>query len=143
MGHKVVRTVYKLRFEDGPLAGSVIRGRSISTDGFLEIARLQEAARAESAAGNTGAQLAATEALFDRIAAVLVDWDLEEEDGTPIPCTRAGLGILEPSMTGSLIDAWMEAVQGVPPPLAPGSPNGGPSLEPFIPMAPLSPSPAN
>jgi hypothetical protein len=141
VGHKVARTVYRLRFDTGPLAGATIRARAASMGKYLAITRLR--ADWVGQTGGRDEEIAYLTELFDALSAALVEWDLEDEDGTPVPYTRAGLDSLDDDVALRIALTWIDTFTGVPDPLSSGSPNGGPSPERSIPMDVLSPAPAS
>lgn len=134
MGFKVERTHYRLRFEDPEYEGLVVTARSTSTGTVLSMQKLIGAEKDIATAAP------AMRTLMQTFADSLVEWNLEEEDGSPIPMTYEGVAGLEPSFLKMLIAAWSKAVAGVMPPLPPSSPNGRPFPEASLPMAVLSPS---
>lgn len=134
-GFRPGRKVYRLVFEDGhPLAGLVVRARSASTAQFLEITDLADAA----AFGTEQIKQ-----MMRQFAEVLLSWNLEDEDGEPVPATFEGLRSQEFELVNTVIMKWMDAVAGVSPPL--DQPASGGPLSPVVslPMAPLSPNPPN
>ncbi len=137
-GYTVQRTVYKLGFADGPLTGATIRAKSVSTGEYLRIKDLA----AEAAQGRRE-EAAHNHALFDAFAAALVDWDLVDEDGTPIPADRDGLNRLDLAVSLELAICWLETIASAPPPLSNGSASGGSSLELSMPMAGPSNAPGS
>lgn len=71
----------------------------------------------------------------------LDSWNLEDEDGKPIPCTREGLFSIDNDLALALATEWIERLGGKvdnADPLPDSSPAGGQSAAPPIPMAPLS-----
>lgn len=134
MGFKVQRRIYRLVFEDPNLAGAIVRAKSIPFGEFLTIGRLA------SEIQDRGTQHA--QELMDRmcitVSGALVDWNLEDEDGTPIPCTADGLLSLDPDLAMTIIRAWMDAMGSVPDPLGGPSSGGGNFPEASIPMETLS-----
>jgi hypothetical protein len=70
----------------------------------------------------------------------LIAWNLEEDDGTPIPIEAAG--DQDKDLILALTTAWVSSLHGVPVPLEPSSPAGEPSLVAQIPMDVPSPSQA-
>lgn len=74
----------------------------------------------------------------------LDSWNLEAEDGTPIPCTREGLFSIDNDLALALATEWIERLGGKvdnADPLPDSSPAGEQSAAPPIPMAPLSDHP--
>lgn len=72
----------------------------------------------------------------------LISWDLEQEDGTPIPCTREALfHQVDNDLALALAQEWVERLGGKvdeTSPLDATSPSGETSLVESVPMAPLS-----
>jgi hypothetical protein len=62
---------------------------------------------------------------------ILLGWNLTEEDGSPIPCSSAGLSKQVPiGLTLVLFQKWLEECVTIPAPLVEPSPAGEPSAEP-------------
>lgn len=70
----------------------------------------------------------------------LTSWNLEREDGSPIPCTREALfGEVDNDLALALATKWLDVLGGkVDAPLPDSSPAGGPSLVASIPTETLS-----
>jgi hypothetical protein len=132
MGFTVKRKIYKLIFEDDDLAGLEILARSVSLGQMLAIS-------GEGRVGKVDTEDAEqTQGMFEMFAGALVQWNLEEEDGTPIPVTMEGLQGLDTEFVTAIIEAWTSAIAGVTAPLAKQSTSGGTSQEASIPMETLS-----
>lgn len=142
MGFKVNRKGYRLTFADGSaLDGATIVMGSLTVDELLALGETAEAAGAAvAAAGTSTSELEAMQNLKVLIADKLISWDLEEEDGTPIPADMAGVGSLEVEWLMLLVAAWTGALSAVDPSLGKESPSGAISLEASIPMEVNSPS---
>jgi len=69
---------------------------------------------------------------FDQFCKNLITWNLETDDGTPIPVTAAA--DQDKELMLALTSAWVDSLHGVPAPLEPSSPGGEPSLVEQIPM---------
>lgn len=136
MGYKRKRKVYKLTFQDPSMDGLEVIAGSLTTDEFLA---LSEAAASVSETDNVENRKAAAE-MFDLLGKHLVSWTLEEEDDTPVPATRAGIGAQDLDFILDIVLAWMNAIASVPPPLPEGSPSGATSLEQSLPQVSLSQS---
>lgn len=109
MGFKINRTVYNLTFGEGTaLDGAKVTARAVSTGAFLDVAGLASEAEENPAAATK---------LFEQFADALETWDLEEEDGTPIPANLDGLRSLEFGTSIAVIKAWMSAMGDVSGPL--------------------------
>jgi hypothetical protein len=48
---------------------------------------------------------------------VLMDWNLEDDDGQPIPADGDGMLAIPLELTNLIVQHWVEAVSGVPAPL--------------------------
>jgi len=129
-------TVYTLDFPEGDeLHGLTVTAKSVSVGTFLRLARLQDTA------GGSGVEaIAAVDGLFDAFGKSLREWDLQDDDGQPVPATADGLRTLELRHAMSVIAAWMGGMAQVPAPLAETSPAGGPSEVALPPMELGSPS---
>ena len=122
--------VYKLRFDDPEMNGLVVRMHGLTAGQLLETGRWSEDPEG-------------VESLFRLFASKLVDWNLEEPEGVPVPTTYEAVLGQEDDLILAVIAAWQEAVAGVPAPLAKRSNGGGPSLVASLPMEPLSSSQAS
>jgi len=61
---------------------------------------------------------------------VLLEWNLEGDDGEPIPSDSKGMTMLPPGFANLIIQEWMQAVQSLPAPLAGTSGDGSTSAGP-------------
>ena len=132
MGYRAPRKTFRLVFEDEDRAGLEVRARSASVGRLLEI---EEKDGAES-----------VRMLFEAFADALEGWNLEDEDGNPVPATLAGLMSLDLDFATDLVAAWKEGITGISGPLERKSNGGAPSpdgapAELSIPMEPSSASP--
>lgn len=64
---------------------------------------------------------------FDLFMSRLVGWNLEDEDGNPVPVTREAVEAEDDDMVVAIQKRWTDAVLGVPAPLGGDSNSGGPS----------------
>lgn len=130
MGFKRSAKIYKLVFDDPELEGLEVRARSLSIG---EMRRLS--ANQQDADDNTVTEMLAA------FVKALVDWNLEDEDGNPVPHTVAALEEFpDNDFVLGMINTWIDAVIGVDAELGKDSPSGEPFPEGSIPMEPLSPS---
>jgi hypothetical protein len=127
MGYKVKRKGFCLKFAEGEYEGMEVICRSISIGQLLEF-------DTTDSKGQRMVQL---------FGEALISWNLEEEDGTPIPATPEGLSTLEPGIVRVIVEAWSDQIAGVNRPLLEGSSSGETSLAQSIPMEPLSTSQAS
>lgn len=127
MGFKAVRNIYKLKFQD-ELAGLEVQARSVPTGTFLDVAAV--AAQAER-------DLSKATALFSEFADALISWNVEDEDGKPVPADLDGVRSLEFGLAIQIIRAWLDAMGGISAPLEPSSTSGASSPVASLPMDPL------
>ncbi|MCF3101420.1 hypothetical protein IPZ58_07480 [Streptomyces roseoverticillatus] len=130
MGYKRNPKVYKLRFQDGDMAGLEVTLRSVSVGQVIELGGLG----ADTSNGETVEQM--VELLAERI----VEWNLEDENGAPVPPTLEALKNEDLDFVLAIINEWTSAAAGVSAPLETPSPSGETSLEASLPMEVLSPS---
>lgn len=136
MGYKRKKT-FRLTWADGSdMDGFEIFVKSMSTERFLDLDEQRHRTYETPAQ-----EREETRKVFREFAEVLVSWNLEDDDDTPIPCTYESFMAQDPAFVKSIMDAYGEHVAGVAPPLPQPSPGGEPSPEASIPMEPLSPSP--
>lgn len=135
-GFTVPRDIYKLEFDGEQYAGIVVRVRAASFGTLLHIDDLFQPKEKTEYADTRSA----VDELHEAFVAHLVDWNLEEEDGTPVPTTVEGLRSQQGSFTNAIITAWRTTPVEVPAPLGQRS-NAGEQLEELqIPMEPSSES---
>jgi len=122
MGFRHEPKTFRLVFDDPALEGLEVKARSLSI-GELHDPDIR---------------------VFESFAKALVSWNLEDENGNPLPATLETIEAYPDVdfMTG-LTSAWMDAVTGVDKRLGKGSPSGEQSLEGSIPMETLLPSQAS
>ena len=142
MGYKVKKTIYTLKFEDPDYEGIVVRVRAGSMGSFLDVMGLAGMDLMEGADVTIDDMMAGAsevDALFKQFIALVLEWNLEDEDtGEPIPTTVEGLRSLELPFVMTLVGAWMDAMKGTTPGLPQPSGSGPQSLEASIPMEELS-----
>jgi hypothetical protein len=136
MGFQLKRKTYLLDFKGTDLAGLEIRMQGMTTAEFIHLEELQEEGAKDSAKGLL---------LFQFLATKIVNWNLEDEDGEPIPVSGEALLQLEPGDIFMAMERYKEAVSGVPDPLEQTSPAGMrwegepiPMVAPSIPQPNLS-----
>ncbi len=132
MGYKPPRTLYKLDFSQTEHAGLEVTTRSVSVDTMLTIA-----AGADEL-DETTPDLAKVRDVFGRFARVLVSWNVEDDDGRPVPPTADGLLAHDFGFVMAVITAWLTAMTQAPPPLPGGSPSGATSGEASLDLASAS-----
>ena len=98
------RKTLRLVFED-EYEGLVVRMRSLSLGELLEFDRLQD-----GDVTDTDEVIS----LLDLAASKLVEWNLTNEDGTPVPRSAEALRAEEPEFVMLLIQTWMrQAMHGL------------------------------
>jgi hypothetical protein len=115
MGFRLNRT-YSLQFT-GSMEGAEVKIRSTSVGDVLRL-------RATETDEATAAML----------SDFLVSWNLEDEDGKPLPTTPEGVMSLEPVVMAAIVREWYKAAVGITAPLDAPSSSGDQSLEESIPM---------
>jgi hypothetical protein len=118
VGYKPKRTVYKLDFSDTEYAGLEVAVRAGSIGQLLA---LQELAGQEEMTADEARQM------FAGFAALLVSWNVEDDDDKPVPVTYEGVASQEPDFIKVIITAFYANVAGAPPPLPGASGSGGTS----------------
>lgn len=140
MGQGYKRKTYKLKWPEGhELHGLEVVTKGLSVEATFEMATLAAGLSGDSA---TEVKVETANMLFAGFADRLVSWNLEEDDGTPVPATLAGVQDQDMGFMIALISTWMDAVSSVDTPLPQGS-KPGPSMAPeaSLPTESLSPSP--
>jgi hypothetical protein len=133
-GYRPERRVYRLRFEDPGMSGLVVRARSAPVGQFMGLVQLADQAKASVE------DVKRIDELFRGFADCLLEWNLEDDDGQPVPPTIEGLYGQDMDFALTIIFAWIEGIVGVTGPLGNSSSDGGRSEELSIPMEPLSPN---
>jgi hypothetical protein len=124
--------VKALQFADGDLAGLVIRVRVMAVGALQELlTKLDELSNVES-----------MPYIARSLADHLIGWNIDDEDGNPVPATYEGILSLAPAELGKIGHVWMKSLAGAVPvdsPLDDSSPSGVPSAgeEPELPMESL------
>lgn len=127
--------------DDTEFAGLEVRAKSLSIDNFLRVAPLMELA-GKDRDGFSADDMAQIDEIFTVFAGALVDWNLEQEDGTPVPATREGLGRQDLAFGLAVAMQWLKTVVAVSPDLGKDLPSGETFPEESgLPMEPLSTSP--
>lgn len=131
MGYKRTPKQYNLVFgEDSEFAGLEVTVSSISVGELLEFQALQEKVKEED--------FASIEMLLEKFTGAVKDWNLEEEDGTPIPVSVESVKAQDLEFVLTLIEHWIEAVSAVTRDLGKASNSGATSEEERLPMEALS-----
>jgi len=129
MGFRREATHHKLMFEDEQYQGLEVIAKPLSLKDFLALTRM--------AAGEGDDPLKQAEnsgVVFRKFADSLVAWNLEDEDGNPVPATYEGVESQDFSFVNVVVRAWMDTMAGVPKASKRVSNGGGTSQEALIPM---------
>lgn len=105
MGFKRKRKVYRLDFSDTEYEGLEVRVRGLTTGEYLDVVGL--------AATSTDENSGETDAMLKLFARHLVAWNLEDEDGNPVPATYEGIKSNDLSMNLRIVNAWTDAIASV------------------------------
>jgi hypothetical protein len=141
--------VFKLRFEEFP--GLVVRARPASLRGTLLVQEFLPVVR-HAHAPYSLEQLQAFEKLAAALAAELVGWTLEDEDGAPVPADKRHLVRQDLPFVVTVVSAWLAAQEqaarrkpaaAAPPPAAdtPAAPPGPSDDEQLLADLPTQPGP--
>ncbi|WP_367138843.1 MULTISPECIES: hypothetical protein [Streptomyces] len=130
MGYKRNPKVYRLKFQDGDMAGLEVTLRSVSVGQSIALGALGS----DTSNGDT------MERMVQLLAERIVEWNLEDENGVPVPPTLEALKNEDMDFILAIINEWTSAAAGVPAPLGSPSPSGETSPEASLPMEPLSAS---
>jgi hypothetical protein len=130
--------VYRLVWPEGhDNHGLEVRMRPLSIAELQQIGSMAELDLSSDAGPEA---MAALDDMIGLFASKLIGWNLDDDQGEPVPATFDGAKAQDTDFVLELIDAWMTAAAGVTPPLPNGSTGGGTPLAASIPMEPLSPS---
>jgi hypothetical protein len=141
MGYK--RKAYTLVWPEGhDLHGLEVTTKGLPVKKLFELVQLSDQL---TGGGDTGEMVTVADKLFAGFAERLVSWNLEDDDGTPVPATLEGVQDQDMDFMVSLIMTWMNEVANVDAPLPQASPPGAttettPDLAASIPVETLSPS---
>lgn len=125
-GYRPKRKIYDLDFSDHPdpdMHGLRVKLRAVDTGQALGL----DAAMEEGGDGGIMATLKI-------LAAQLIEWNVEDDQGQPVPVGLDAVLAQELDFNMTIVNAWREAIAGVSAPLDSDSPDGGLSLEASIPM---------
>ena len=129
MGYKRNPKVYRLQVED-EYDGLEVMVRSLSMGQLI--------------GWKTGdREKDVTEEMVELLAERIVEWNLEDENGHPVPPTLENIKEEDNDLVFAIINHWTDAVRGVDTPLPESSPSGEQSPALSIPMEPLSESRAS
>jgi hypothetical protein len=132
MGYKAKLKTYLVRFDEGHEFHGAEARLSGMTYGEWEVA-----AGLDGGDGDTNGA-----ASVRRFVDHLISWNIEEEDGKPLPTTMDAVKTIDHDLVTALNNAWIRTLIGVhdADPLPESSPSGEPSLVESVPMEALSES---
>lgn len=127
MGYRPKKKIYTLAFEGEEYEGLEVKIRGLNTGQVMDI----DSARADG--GDS-----AIVAMLQLMAEQLVEWNVEDDEGQPVPTTFEGVRSLDIEFNWAVIDAWQTAAAGVKAPLDSDSTSTELSLVASIPTETLS-----
>lgn len=133
-GYKAKKQKYKLVFADEDMDGLEVVVTKLPLGMVLHAREL--AAQGPEASGSPQALRDFIEGVVESKA--MISWNLEDEDGAPVPLTVAGILAQDEGFFLKIISSWTLALGGVSAPLDDGSTSGDSALEASIPMETLS-----
>lgn len=105
------RNTYLLVFADPDFHGLEVRVRRVSFDALRTAASLSDIDAEKARAGQlSGFDLEKIDRMVEQFASALIGWNLEDEQGQPVPATLEALRAQDIALVLELIDAWMYAV---------------------------------
>ncbi|MBA4865908.1 hypothetical protein H1V43_32105 [Streptomyces sp. PSKA54] len=128
MGYRPPRKIYNLDFTGTDYEGLAVSMRGLTIGEELELDALREA--------DGGGRR-----VFELMTGLLVEWNIEDDHGQPVPATFDGVCTQDAVMVMAILNALQGAASGVPDPLPNGSTSGEPSPVALIPTETLSSSP--
>lgn len=128
MGYRPKRKIYNLDFTGTDYEGLEVKLRGMTVGEELELDDL----RGKDDFGRK---------VFEMTTRLLVEWNVEDDQGVPVPCTFEGVCTQDAGMVMAILDALQTANSGVSDPLPQSSPSGELSPVASIPTEPLSPNP--
>lgn len=99
MGYRPPEQTYKLVFADEDMAGFEVRLKSASSEKILELSELKP-------------DLSNTQAireLYEYFVTRVLSWNLEDDEGNPMPVSASSLYAQEPAWVFRVISAWLKA----------------------------------
>lgn len=115
MGYRKVPTIYTLDKIPGE-DGLVVRMKAIKIGKIRKLVRLLGL--------DDDQMLEALDELFSLLSEGLVSWNLEDEEGAPVPTGMAGIEELELPFLLNVLNCWLENMTGVDADLGKDSPSG-------------------
>lgn len=126
MGYRRKSKTYRIIWDEGEYEGLEIRMKSLSVGEMLELGSATEGGVYEN--------------LVKPFTDHLISWNLEDENGKPVPATSKGVGEQDMDLVVAAAMKWMSAMTDVQPDLKETSPSGEISLEDELNLESLSKS---
>lgn len=104
-GFKRKRKTYKLDFAGTEYDGLEVRVSGLTTGEYLELVSLS---------GPTEEGDREVEGMIRMFQRHLISWNLEDEDGTPVPTTYEAVADNDFTMNSTIVNAWTLALVSVP-----------------------------
>jgi hypothetical protein len=134
MGYKPDRKVFKLVFDDPSMDGLEVKATSLDIGALFKVTEI----RSKKILTQDD-----VEEMFSAFANALRSWNVEDDDGNPVPTDLAGIYSQELTFIQTIIWAWVDAITGVSDELGKESGSGETFPEGSLPMEPLSESQAS
>lgn len=132
MGYKAKIKTYLIQFDEGhEYHGAEARLSGMTYGEWEQVTGL------DGGGGDTNGAVSVR-----RFVDHLISWNLEDEDGKPLPMTMDTVKEIDHDLVAALNNAWVNTLTGVheADPLPESSPSGEPSLVESVPMEALSES---
>lgn len=113
MGYRKKISVHTLKFENPEYEGLVVRMKALSFGKVRKLIKATEAAEDDN-----------FDDLFSLVDHGLASWNLEDENGDPVPATSEALNDQDFSFVLDIVHSWLDAMTGVEEELGKGSSNG-------------------
>lgn len=127
MGYRRKGTVFKLIFEDPEMEGLIVKARNPSMGDMFEVMNFRNLSGINRKNISSEDMIRIRE-MFEFFGKFIVEWNLEDEQGNPVPCDVQGLLSQDLAFVFPIITTWLGALQGIDNPLKEKS-NGGLPLE--------------
>ena len=127
-GYRVQSTIYNLTF--AKFEGLEISIKGLTTGQMMEMWDAKAASKSDSEVTVSKG----TNDMFEMFVDALKEWNLEDEEGVPVPKTMDGIKSLDLPFVLSLCEGWTTALAGTGEELGKDLPSGNKSQEELIPM---------
>lgn len=128
MGYTRKQRTFVLEFDDEEYEGLEIEMKSLPLGDFIKVSKLMDEE------GKSDGQVEDMIKMFQKS---IIRWNMQEEDGTPIPVTHEGLMTCDLSFILAAINGWVQGISSVSKSLGKDSNSGGTSPMPQLPMEAL------